>query len=140
MSTVFKEQARWLIHSIEFQALPYETDSESVNINITPIDSIQVYKRNLSEATFIIKRTLKIEPIEVFSLSIELEVAIGFDENATTSEMKDSDLVNAFKEHCAGVISIIMSRTSLLISEITGGSGQTPIITEPHFVENNPAK
>ena len=126
----------WLIRSIDYRSTPYENDNNPININITPQDSIFVLKRNLKETSIIIRRTLKITPVEVFSLSIDMEVSIGFIEGVDTAEMSDAEIIQSFKENCVSALSIIMSRISLLISEITGGSGQLPIITQPILVES----
>jgi len=135
MDSIFQSRARWLIRSVDYHTLPYESEEETINVNITPSDSIKIARRNLKESVFIITRSLVIEPVKVFEMSVEMQVVIGFSDDADTSELSDNEVIQAFKKDCVGILNEIMARTSLIISEITGGSGQSPVITQPQFLE-----
>ena len=135
MDSIFQSRARWLIRSVDYHTLPYESEEETINVNITPSDSIKIARRTLKETEFIITRSLVIEPVEVFVLSVEMQVLIGYSDGADTSELSDNEVIQAFKQTCVGILNEIMARTSLIIAEITGGSGQSPIVTQPQFLE-----
>lgn len=75
-------------------------------------------------------RTLTFTPEGVFRLSVTFGALLPF--NLRTKDeidWKEVDLAGAFREHCNPLLTTLMSRTSLLIAQITSSAGQTPLVT-----------
>ena len=135
MDTIFKEQAQFSVNKIDYHLLPIDSKEETINVTISPMDSITMVRRNLKYVELSIRRSLRLEPVAVYALDIEVQILIGFTDDCDTSGMSDEDIIQAFKKTCGGLLSNVMSRVSVLISTITGIGGQTPIITQPVYIE-----
>ena len=79
---------------------------------------------------FTFNRTLSFEPDGMFFLSVTFGVFLKFNPVYYNEIMwKNMDLAGEFKASCPQILTNLMSRTSLLISEITSAAGQNPIVT-----------
>ena len=136
MDTIFKEQAQFTVNKIDYHLLPISTKDEIINVTISPVDSITMVRRNLKDVVLNIRRSLKLEPVVVYALEVEVQILIGFVDDCDTSAMTDEDIIQEFKKSCGGLLSTVMSRISVLISTITGANGQTPLITQPIYIES----
>ena len=136
MDTIFKEQAQFTVNKIDYHLLPISTKDEIINVTISPVDSITMVRRNLKDVVLNIRRSLKLEPVVVYALEVEVQILIGFVDDYDTSAMTDEDIIQEFKKSCGGLLSTVMSRISVLISTITGANGQTPLITQPIYIES----
>jgi len=135
MDTIFKERAQFSINKINYRLLPIDCKEETINVNIIPVDSISIVRRSLKSIEFNIGRSLKLEPVEVYELDIEIHVKLDFIDDYDSSTIEDEDIIRIFKRACNGLLSTIMARASLLISTITEVNGQTPLVTQPFFLE-----
>jgi len=120
---------------IDYHLLPVESNEETINVTISPVDSITVTRRSLKDIVLSIRRSLKLEPVAVYALDVEVQILIGFEEGIDTSSMKDEEIIQAFKKSCGALIANVLSRVSILISTITSANGQMPVITQPVFIE-----
>ena len=74
-------------------------------------------------------RALKFEPEGPFTLSISYAVMLIFNPGTRDEiDWKTIDLAKEFQKNCGALIGTMMSRTSLLIAEITSAAGQPPVI------------
>lgn len=75
-------------------------------------------------------RAMNFTPEGVFSLSVTYGMMLIFDPS-TKDEInwKGLDIAGEFKKSCPHLLSALMSRTSLMIAQITSAGGQNPIIT-----------
>ena len=136
MNSIFQEQARFSVNMIDYHLLPVESNEETINVTISPVDSITVTRRSLKDIVLLsIRRSLKLEPVAVYALDVEVQILIGFEEGIDTSSMKDEEIIQAFKKSCGALIANVLSRVSILISTITSANGQMPVITQPVFIE-----
>jgi len=135
MNSIFQEQARFSVNMIDYHLLPVESNEETINVTISPVDSITVTRRSLKDIVLSIRRSLKLEPVAVYALDVEVQILIGFEEGIDTSSMKDEEIIQAFKKSCGALIANVLSRVSILISTITSANGQMPVITQPVFIE-----
>ena len=140
MDTIFKEQAHYSINMIDYHLLPIDSDEETINMTIVPVDSITIVRRGLKNVVMSVRRTLKLQPVEVYELAIEIHVMLDFVDGYDSSETEDEDIIRTFKVTCGGLLSTIMARASVLISMITGANGQSPLVTQPFFLETESGK
>lgn len=137
MKELFNQQAQWQISSIKYNTSNNKGDEETISVNVRIVDSIQITRRNLQDVTFVITRELKLDPVEVFEMVVDISVMLNFNDGIQTNEMTDEEIIHAFQNECVGMINTLLARTSLIISEITNISGpQGPIVTPPIFQED----
>ena len=75
-------------------------------------------------------RALNFEPEGIYSLSVTFAVMLIFDPSTKDEvDWKKLDIAGEFKKSCPNLMSVLMSRASLLISQITSSAGQPPLIT-----------
>lgn len=75
-------------------------------------------------------RALNFEPEGIYSLSVTFAVMLIFDPSTKDEvDWKKLDIAGEFKKSCPQLMSVLMSRASLLISQITSAAGQPPLIT-----------
>ena len=75
-------------------------------------------------------RTMAFEPEGLFRLSVTYGVMLTFDPSTKNEVDWDGlDIAGEFRKSCGGTLTALMSRTSLMIGQITAAAGQNPIIT-----------
>ena len=140
MDTIFKNQAQYSINRIDYHLLPIDIEEETFNVNIIPVDSISIVRRGLKNVEMIIRRSLMLEPVKAYELDVEILIKLDFVDEFDSSTMEDGEIIHVFKKAYSGLLSAIMARASVLISVITGANGQTPLITQPYFLEGGSEK
>ena len=72
---------------------------------------------------------LKFEPEGPFVLSVSYSVMLIFNPGTRDEvDWKSVDMVKEFQKNCAPILGTMLSRTALLIAEITSAAGQPPVI------------
>ena len=105
-----------------------EKASGDVRLNCKDTIVAQLAENVGIKVTF--NRTLSFEPDGMFFLSVTFGVMMRFSPVYMSEiEWKSVDLAGEFKAHCPALLANLMSRTSLLVAEITSASGQMPIVT-----------
>lgn len=140
MDTIFKEQAQFSINMVDYHLLPVDSEEETFNVNIIPVDSITIVRRGLKNIVMNVRRSLKLEPVKVYELDVEILVMLDFVDDYDSSTIEDEEIIRIFKKTCNGLLSTIMARASVLISVITGANGQSPLVTQPFFLEAESGK
>ncbi len=75
-------------------------------------------------------RAMNFTPEGIFSLSVTYSMMLFFDPTTKNEiDWKSLDIAGEFKKSCPHLLSAMMSRTSLMIAQITAASGQNPLIT-----------
>ena len=75
-------------------------------------------------------RAMNFTPEGIFSLSVTFSMMLLFDPTTKNEvDWKSLDIAGEFKKSCPHLLSAMMSRTSLMIAQITAASGQNPLIT-----------
>lgn len=74
-------------------------------------------------------RTLQFEPEGPFTISVSFAVMLVFNPGTKNEhDWKTIDLATEFRKACPGLVTTMMSRTTLLVAEITSAAGGAPII------------
>ena len=77
-------------------------------------------------------REVKFEPEGPFDLSVTFTTILPFNtEFSDEIDWKTVDIAGEFRRSRHPMLSVMMSRASLLIGEITSASGNNPLITPP---------
>lgn len=113
-----------------------EGDISGNELNCT--DNLNVTVNENDEVRILFTRALKFNPESVFELSVSFGALLKFnDTNKHEIDWHNINLAEEFKENGMFVLQNLISRSSLLIAEITSSFGQSPIILPPMIAGND---
>ena len=124
----FLHEHQIFLDNINYEVMKLEKASQDVKLNCKDTIVAQLIDKVGVKVTF--NRTLSFEPEGMFFLSVTFGVMMRFNQVYYDEIMwKNIDIAGEFKQSCPHILTNLMSRTSLLISQITSASGQAPIVT-----------
>lgn len=131
LNEFFLPEQEFYLDKVNYNRLPQTSNTKEFSLNC--IDSIET---TLMEdgINILVTRTLKFNPNEIFELSVSFGVNLKFNKDMKRNfEWNDIEWENEFRQNGDFVLANIMSRISLLISEITASYGQMPLVLPPSF-------
>ena len=124
----FLHEQQIFLDNINYEVLKLEKAQGEMKLNCK--DTIVAQLRDKQGVKITFNRALTFDPEGMFFLSVTFGVFLKFNPVYYDEIMwKNIDIAGEFKANCPHILTNLMSRTSLLISEITSASGQTPIVT-----------
>ena len=124
----FLHEQQIFLDNINYEVIKLEKMTAEVKLNCKDTIVAQLKEKVGVKVTF--NRTLSFDPEGMFFLSVTFGVMMRFNPvYADEIVWKNVDIAGEFKAGCPHILTNLMSRTSLLIAQITSASGQTPIIT-----------
>ena len=127
-SRYFLHEQQLFLDNVSYETLKLERATAEMKLNCK--DTIVAQLMDTKGVKFTFNRTLSFEPDGLFFLSVTFGVFLKFNPVYYDEVMwKNMDLAGEFKTGCPQLLTNLMSRTSLLISEITSAAGQNPIVT-----------
>lgn len=126
--------------SIALESVVYNKLDEiegEVSLRIDDVLEIKENKTNVENITAIITRSFSFEPKSLVEVSVSFEVVLELNDKYKNSDKLDLSLIRKeLISEDSVIMSIIMSRISLLISQLTSSYGERPIVTPPSFMES----
>lgn len=125
---------RYFLHEkkIILENISYETvkvEGRPTNMKLGVKDTIVAQLMD-SGVKINFNRAMNFDPEGVFSLSVTYGMMMIFDPTTKNEvDWKSMDIAGEFKRSCPQLLSALMSRTSLMVAQITSSAGQNPIIT-----------
>lgn len=114
------------LENINYENHPLPASVPSLNCK----DTIVAHLTLPAGVRITFNRTLSFTPESMFYLSVSFGVFLKFNpEKYSEIDWKNTDIAGEIKRSQNPLIRNLMSRASLLISEITSSSGQCPLIT-----------
>ena len=108
-----------------------------VSLRIDDVLEIKENKTNVQNITAIITRSFSFEPKSLVEVSVSFEVVLELNDKYKNSDKLDLSLIRKeLISEDSVIMSIVMSRISLLISQLTSSYGERPIVTPPSFMES----
>lgn len=108
-----------------------------VSLRIDDVLEIKENKTNVENITAIITRSFSFEPKSLVEVSVSFEVVLELNDKYKNSDKLDLSLIRKeLISEDSVIMSIVMSRISLLISQLTSSYGERPIVTPPSFMES----
>lgn len=108
-----------------------------VSLRIDDVLEIKENKTNVENITAIITRSFSFEPKSLVEVSVSFEVVLELNDKYKNSDKLDFSLIRKeLISEDSVIMSIVMSRISLLISQLTSSYGERPIVTPPSFMES----
>lgn len=116
------------LDNLNYEMIKLEKAQGDVRLNCKDTIVAQLAEKVGVKVTF--NRTLTFDPEGMFNLSVTFGVMMRFNPVYVSEiDWKNVDLAGEFKKSCPALLTNLMSRTSLLVSEITSAAGQMPIVT-----------
>lgn len=123
--------------SISLENVVYKKLDEiegEVTLNVK--DALEIKEKHLDNIEIIISRNLSFSPYSLVDITVTFGVILELKDKYVGDGQLDYELIkNELIDDDCVIISIIMSRISLLISQLTSSYGERPIITPPSFME-----
>nr|DAM90370.1 MAG TPA: Protein-export protein secB, Greek key beta sheet.35A [Caudoviricetes sp.] len=132
LADYFEEQQEFYLDKISYNRIEIGVQAPKHMLNC--IDRIEA---NVNEdiVKLTVSRTIKFDPEEIFKLTVIYGAILKFKkEKKEDYKWREIDLAKEFKENGGFVLENLISRTSLLIAEITSSFGQPPVILPPVVV------
>ena len=124
----FLHEHQIFLDNVNYELVKLEKARGDIKLNCKDTIVAQLIEDVGVKVTF--NRTLSFDPEGMFFLSVTFGVMMHFNKVYYDEIMwKNIDIAGEFKAGCPSILTNLMSRTSLLISEITSASGQAPIVT-----------
>lgn len=122
----FLAERRIVLENVSYEVHPAQP-STSMKLNGKDTIIAQIAGQAGVKVTY--NRTLQFEPEGPFSLSVSFAVMLVFNPGTRDEvDWKTIDVANEFRKACPALVSSMMSRSTLLVAEITSASGGAPII------------
>ena len=129
LAEYFESEHEYYLDKISYERI--EQDEELEEHSLTCTDNIEAELCGDS-VTITVMRTLHFEPEELFSLSVTFGAALRFNEEKRAEyDWQSINLAEEFRMNGQFVLANLMSRISLMISQITSSYGQTPLVLPP---------
>jgi hypothetical protein len=135
LSDYFYSEQEFYLDNLSYNRFEKSENVSEYSLNCT--DNIQATLLP-EQVRIIITRTVQFDPCDIFKLSVSFGAILRFKEDKKSDYDWDSiNLANEFKENGGFVTDNLMTRISLLISEITASYGQPPIVLPPRIASSN---
>ena len=130
----FLDEYQYALESIYYNLNQEKPGQETGERELRCIDNIQVKKYYETGLYVTHTRKLQFVPAGAFDLSVSFSAIVRFDETKKGEvDWENEDLAKAFKKDGKFLLDNLVSRSALLIAEITASYGQFPLITMPHI-------
>lgn len=129
----FLHEKKVLLENISYETVKVEGRPRQMKLGVKDTIVAQLMQ-NAVKINF--NRAMNFDPEGVFSLSVTYSMLLVFDPSTKDEvDWKSVDIAGEFKRSCPQLLSTLMSRTSLMIAQITSAAGQDPIVTPAAPVE-----
>ena len=123
----FLHEKKILLENISYETVPVEGRPSDVKLGVKDTIVAQLLKNGV-KINF--NRALNFDPEGIFSLSVTYSMMMLFDPSTKDEiDWKSTDIATEFRKSCPHLLTSLMSRTSLMVAQITSAGGQNPIVT-----------
>jgi len=123
----FLHERKIVLDNISYETIKVEGKPQTMTLGCKDTIVAQLME---SGVKINFNRAMNFTPEGIFSLSVTFSMMLLFDPTTKNEvDWKSLDIAGEFKKSCPHLLSAMMSRTSLMIAQITAASGQNPLIT-----------
>ncbi len=131
-----KKQGSLYLNDISYKLVTVESNPERANTVIRDSLNTELINDN-KDLRVVFTRNISFEPQKLYELSVSFGAIYSFKDSYTYKEVIDIDFTKLVIHSNNILFSNIISRTSMLISQITSSHGQYPLVTPPLFLTEN---
>lgn len=130
----FLPEYQFYLDDISYHRLGDNLSSQQLSLSCS--DNISVTLTTENKATVLLTREVKFNPTGIFTLSIRFGAELTMNEEVSKGiDWGAINLAEEFRKQGGFVINNLMSRASLLTSEITASFGQQPLVLPGSLIE-----
>ena len=129
----FKRQGSIYLQNISYKLISLEMNPEQTKTDVIDHISTELIS-DYKELRVLFTRTIKFNPERLYELSITYGAIYTFNEGYSKELLENINFDNLILRSNNIMFTNIISRTSLLISQITSSHGQFPMVTPPLFL------
>jgi len=123
----FLHDKKIFLENISYETVKIESRPDNLKLGVKDTIVAQLMEHGI-KINF--NRALNFDPEGIFSLSVTFAMMLIFDPSTKNEvDWKSLDIAGEFKRSCPHLLTALMSRTSLMVSQITACTGQNPIVT-----------
>lgn len=123
----FLHEKKILLENISYETVKVEGRPADMKLGVKDTIVAQLLKNGV-KINF--NRALNFDPEGIFSLSVTYSMMMFFDPTTKDEiDWKSTDIATEFRKSCPHLLTSLMSRTSLMVAQITSAGGQNPIVT-----------
>lgn len=131
----FKPEHQFFLQNVSYRRIGQEKEKQEYSLICSDNIDADIEDNQLH---LTVTRNIRFDPSDLFELTVSYGVVLSFNsETKNDVNWDEIDIQEEFKEYGSFVLSNIMNRISLLISQITSSYGQPPIIMPPTFIREN---
>lgn len=129
----FMDEYRYALSDITYKkhpvvSLPMDVQSPELEIR----DSLTIGPRSDSDVHVVFCRNVSFHPENIFSLTVQFDMVFEFKKSVDRNAIQDSEIIQLLQEE--PFISEVVSKASLLISQITLIGSHAPMVLPPNFI------
>lgn len=136
LSDYFENEQEFYLDSITYSRIEHNTNKTEVKLICN--DTIQANRSGDENVIVTVKRDIRFDPEILFKLSISYGVILHLiPEKKGEISWDELDLSVEFRDNGSFATANVFNKISLLIGEITGSFGQSPMIIPPQYMKVN---
>lgn len=135
----FEEEQDIFLDKVEYSRIEDKPQADTDEITLVCQDSINIAIED-NDVTIIIKRTVKFDPAMIFNIVVAFGANLKFNEKKNEIDWNEIDLTEEFRINGRFITTQLMSRISLLVSQITSSYGQQPLVLPPNLASKSSNK
>ena len=136
LSDYFKSEQEFYLDSITYERI--NKNISETEVQILCKDVIRANVLDVDRVRVTVTRELKFDPEVLFKLVISYGVILRFvPEKKEDVDWEGIDLNSEFRDNGNFATGNLFNRISLLVGNITGSFGQSPLIVPPQFLTTN---
>lgn len=131
----FEKQGSFYLNDINYKTISLEAEPKDIKTKYEDFVSTEIIE-NGKQLRVLFTRRIYHQPESLYELFVSFGAIYYFKkEYINSAEVKDIDFLKKFKENRNTLFLNIISRTSMLISQITSSHGKIPLVTPPLYME-----
>lgn len=135
LSEYFQQQHEFYLDTVSYIRIDKEIPEPEIQMQCKDTITARILDENSVVVT--VTRDINFRPAVLFKLSVSYGAVLRFaPEKRDEVDWNEIDLSKEFQENGTFVTANLFNRISLLMGEITGAYGQSPMIIPPQFLAN----
>ena len=129
----FEDEYRYALSHVEYNR-HFSGDDKPTTVSFVAKDSYVVSSRSEREIHVAFNRYIGYNPVSNFDIMISFDMAFTLKKAVSSDSIDDSDIIRILKE--SQFTTEMISKSSLLISQLTMIGNLNPMILPPNYISN----
>ena len=136
LSEAIKEEFQFSLQKAEYNRIDAPAEGVSTDIELKVKDSLIVTEISNETLCFQVVRSLFFQPANLYSITVVIDAVLSFKDGFVRAPEQDKAFwCDLLKTQGANITGNLLSRTSMIISNILAAMGHIPVITPPSLID-----